>query len=138
MRLRNALIAVSLAAAIALTPGCCTVCPPAIGQSGDAGNGGAGGPWLKPGVVRVERDGMTIGYMSIDPSNSKQQNWILNGTESLPLNVAVDGQLCFVFLNASKYTAAQLCADPQYGGSLSSPKQWTMLFDHWGGEECPP
>jgi hypothetical protein len=90
-----------------------------------------------PGVVRVQRGPNTIAYMSRDPNNPQQQNWIVNGGEAWPLTVSINGTLTFTYLNANDYTAAQLCANPQYGGDLTNPKQWILVYDSWGGASCP-
>ncbi len=137
MRMRSAIPVVGLVAAAVLLSGCCAFrCHrrPRCAHESESGGPGASGPWLRPGVVRVMRDGTVIAYAAPQPGNPAQWNWIVNGDENFPIDVAINGQVCFEYLNATSKTLDQLCT--MYGSVLSAPKRHTVVSSIAHAGDC--
>jgi hypothetical protein len=84
-------------------------------------------PWLRSGVIRVERESSVgksklVAIVVSDPSNdagpSWLQHWMMPASESFPLNIVLGGELEFRWTGTGSQTAAQLAVDAGKKGEL--------------------
>ena len=97
-----------------------------------------GDPWLRPGTLRVEREGrkgksLLVAIVVTDPGNPGPgigpwlQHWVMLDTEVMPLDLKLGGELETRWLSSNTGTAAQLQLDlnhkgdflAEYGGLVS-------------------
>jgi len=84
-----------------------------------------GDPWLRPGTLRVEREGrkgksVLVAIVVSDPGNPGPgtgpwlQHWMMQVSEDMPLDVKLGGELEIRWNSSNTGTAAQLQANANH------------------------